>query len=93
MNNMHCLRLDFLTRKLYKCLLQIIVAYIEVAHEDNEDFKTLLNFQMGYGTSLYESGSHIGQGSEHEVDIWHTIAGHVKEGLEILCGLEMTQVL
>jgi hypothetical protein len=35
--------------------LQIIVAYIEVAHEDNEDFKTLLNFQMGYGTSLYES--------------------------------------
>jgi hypothetical protein len=55
MNNMHCLSLDFLTWKLYKCLLQIIVAYIEVAHEDNEDFKTLLNFQMGYGTSLYES--------------------------------------
>jgi hypothetical protein len=55
MNNMHCLSLDFLTWKLYKCLLQIILAYIEVAHEDKEDFKTLLNFQMGYGTSLYES--------------------------------------
>jgi hypothetical protein len=72
--------------------LQIIVAYIEVAHEDNEDFKTLLNFQMGYGTSLYQLFSHW-TGHEHEVDIWHTIAGHVKEGLEILCGLEMTQVL
>jgi len=51
---------------------------------------SIFRWDMGLVCISY---SHIGQGYEHEVDIWHTIAGHVKEGLEILRGLEMTQVL